>query len=65
MNVEEETARPRFTALDALRAELDAKSVPVGQGGLVGYLVLVMDDPDGNRPFFNYPNETASGKIEA
>jgi len=22
----------------------------------------VVDDPDGNQLFFNYPNETASGK---
>jgi hypothetical protein len=23
----------------------------------------VVDDPDGNQLFFNYPNETASAKI--
>jgi len=27
--------------------------------------VLQVDDPDGNQLFFNYPSETASGKIEA
>jgi hypothetical protein len=26
----------------------------------VGYLLLVVDDLDGNQPFFNYPAETAS-----
>jgi hypothetical protein len=28
-----------------------------------GYRLLVVDDPDGNQLFFNYPKETASGKI--
>jgi len=28
-----------------------------------GYRLLVIDDPDGNQLFFNYPNEPASGKI--
>jgi hypothetical protein len=28
-----------------------------------GYRFLVVDDPDGNQLFFNYPNEIASGKI--
>ncbi|PYU16995.1 MAG: hypothetical protein DMG37_01005 [Acidobacteria bacterium] len=27
-----------------------------------GYRLLVVDDPDGNQLFFNYPNETASRK---
>jgi catechol 2,3-dioxygenase-like lactoylglutathione lyase family enzyme len=49
-------------ALDALRAELEAKGVPVKEGSW-GYRLLVVDDPDGNQLFFNYPNETASGKI--
>jgi hypothetical protein len=48
--------------LDALRAELEAKGVPVKEGSW-GYRLLVVDDPDGNQLFFNYPNETASGKI--
>jgi catechol 2,3-dioxygenase-like lactoylglutathione lyase family enzyme len=47
-------------ALDALRAELEAKGVPVKDGSW-GYRLLVVDDPDGNQLFFNYPNETASG----
>ena len=49
-------------ALDALRAELEAKGVPVKEGSW-GYRLLVVDDPDGNQLFFNYPSETASGKI--
>jgi hypothetical protein len=42
-------------ALDALRAELEAKGVPVKEGSW-GYRLLVVDDPDGNQLFFNYPN---------
>ena len=30
---------------------------------VVGLRLLVVDDPDGNQLFFNYPNETASGRI--
>jgi hypothetical protein len=47
-------------ALDALRAELEAKGVPVKEGSW-GYRLLVVDDLDGNQLFFNYPSETASG----
>jgi hypothetical protein len=53
----------QVAALDALRAELEAKGVPVKEGSW-GYRLLVVDDPDGNQLFFNYPNETASGKID-
>ena len=59
LNVEPET---QVAALDALRAELEAKGVPVKEGSW-GYRLLVVDDPDGNQLFFNYPRETASGKI--
>jgi len=52
----------QVAALDALRAELEAKGVPVKDGSW-GYRLLVVDDPDGNQLFFNYPSETASGKI--
>jgi catechol 2,3-dioxygenase-like lactoylglutathione lyase family enzyme len=52
----------QIAALDALRAELEARGVPVKEG-LWGYRLLVVDDPDGNQLFFNYPSETASGKI--
>lgn len=44
--------------VDALRAELEAKGVPVKDGSW-GYRLLVVDDPDGNQLFFNYPAETA------
>jgi uncharacterized glyoxalase superfamily protein PhnB len=59
LNVERES---QTAALDALRAELEAKGVSVKEGSW-GYRLLVVDDPDGNQLFFNYPNETASGKM--
>jgi hypothetical protein len=52
----------QVAALDALRAELEAKGVPVKEGSW-GYRLLVVDDLDGNQLFFNYPKETASSKI--
>jgi len=52
----------QVAALDALRAELEAKGVPVKEGSW-GYRLLVVDDPDGNQLFFNYPSGTASGGI--
>ncbi len=62
LNVEPETREAAAAALDALRAELEAKGVPVKEGSW-GYRLLVVDDPDGNQLFFNYPTEPASGKI--
>ena len=56
MNVEPETLEAQIAALDALRAELEAKGVPVKEGSW-GYRLLVVDDPDGNQLFFNYPNQ--------
>jgi uncharacterized glyoxalase superfamily protein PhnB len=56
LNVEPEA---QIAALDRLRAELEAKDVPVKEGSW-GYRLLVVDDPDGNQLFFNYPAETAS-----
>jgi catechol 2,3-dioxygenase-like lactoylglutathione lyase family enzyme len=53
-----EPATRRIAALDALRAELEARGVTVKDGSW-GYRLLVVDDPDGNQLFFNYPNETA------
>ncbi len=53
LNVEPEA---QVAALDALRTELEAKGVPVKEGRW-GYRLLVVDDPDGNQLFFNYPNE--------
>jgi catechol 2,3-dioxygenase-like lactoylglutathione lyase family enzyme len=49
-----------IAALDALRAEFEAKGVRVKEGSW-GYRVLVVDDPDGNHLFFNYPSESAGG----
>jgi uncharacterized glyoxalase superfamily protein PhnB len=62
LNVEPETQEAAVAALDALRTELEAKGAPV-KDGWWGYRLLVVDDPDGNQLFFNYPNETASDKI--
>jgi catechol 2,3-dioxygenase-like lactoylglutathione lyase family enzyme len=47
-----------IAALDALRAELEARGVAVKDGSW-GYRLLVIDDLDGNQLFFNYPHETA------
>jgi uncharacterized glyoxalase superfamily protein PhnB len=58
LNVEPPTHEAATTALDDLRAELEAKGVAVKEGSW-GYRLLVVDDPDGNQLFFNYPNETA------
>lgn len=49
----------QVTTLDAFRAELEAKSLPVKEGSW-GYRVLVLEDPDGNQLFFNYPKNTTS-----
>ncbi len=62
LNDEPDTREAAVAALDALRAELEAKGAPVKDGSW-GYRLLVIDDPDGNQLFFNYPNETVSGKI--
>jgi catechol 2,3-dioxygenase-like lactoylglutathione lyase family enzyme len=59
LNFDPET---QVAALDALRAEFEAKGVSVKEGSW-GYRLLVVDDPDGNQLFFNYPSETASSKI--
>lgn len=45
-------------ALDALRAELEARGVRVADGSW-GYRILVVDDPDGNQLYFNYPSDPA------
>jgi uncharacterized glyoxalase superfamily protein PhnB len=44
----------QIAALDTLRVEMEAKGVPVKEGSW-GYRLLVIDDPDGNQLFFNYP----------
>lgn len=61
LNVEPPTRETAIAALDALRAELAAKGAPVKEGNW-GYRLLVIDDPDGNQLFFNYPSETPSEK---
>src|SRR3954465_8386985 len=55
LNVEQETREGATAALDALRAELEAKGAPVQEGSW-GYRLLVVDDLDGNQLFFNYPS---------
>jgi catechol 2,3-dioxygenase-like lactoylglutathione lyase family enzyme len=62
LNVEPQSREAAVAALDALRAELESKGVLVKEGSW-GYRLLVVDDPDGNQLFFNYPSETLSGKI--
>jgi catechol 2,3-dioxygenase-like lactoylglutathione lyase family enzyme len=57
LNVEPETPQAATAALDALRAELEAKGVPVKDGSW-GYRLLVVDDPDGNQILFNYPADS-------
>ena len=61
LNVESATHEAAVAALDALRAELEAKGASVKDGSW-GYRLLVVDDLDGNQLFFNYPAETASEK---
>jgi catechol 2,3-dioxygenase-like lactoylglutathione lyase family enzyme len=56
LNVEPATRETGAAAVDALRAELEARGVPVKEGSW-GYRVLVVDDPDGNQLLFNYPAE--------
>jgi catechol 2,3-dioxygenase-like lactoylglutathione lyase family enzyme len=55
LNVEPPTHEAATAAVDELRAELIAKGVPIKEGSW-GYRLLVVDDPDGNQLFFNYPN---------
>ncbi len=54
LSVELATREAGVAAVDALRAELESKDAPVREGSW-GYRVLVVDDPDGNQLFFNYP----------
>jgi hypothetical protein len=64
LNVEPPTREAATAALDALRAELETRGVPVKEGSW-GYRLLIVDDPDGNQLLFNYPSETESGKPES
>ena len=58
LNVEPPTREAATAALDALRAEFQAKGVAVKDGSW-GYRLLVVDDPDGNQLLFNYPKDPA------
>lgn len=60
LNVKSQTPDAAIAELDALRGELEAKGVSVKEGSW-GYRLLVVDDPDGNQLFFNYPNENVPG----
>jgi catechol 2,3-dioxygenase-like lactoylglutathione lyase family enzyme len=51
LNVASPTPEAVATALDALRAELEARGVAV-KDGWWGYRLLVVADPDGNQLFF-------------
>jgi catechol 2,3-dioxygenase-like lactoylglutathione lyase family enzyme len=62
LNVEPATPEAAAAALDTLRAELEAKGVPVKESSW-GYQLLVVDDLDGNQLLFNYPSEAASAEI--
>ena len=59
LNVEPHSHQAAIAAVDVLRAELEAKGVRVKEGSW-GYRLLVVDDPDGNQLFFNYPAEAVS-----
>jgi len=53
--------KDQIAALDALRAEYEARGASVRDGSW-GYRLLVVEDPDGNQLFFNYPSDAAPGK---
>jgi catechol 2,3-dioxygenase-like lactoylglutathione lyase family enzyme len=55
LNAQPPSPEAAIAALDELRAELEARGVAVKDGSW-GYRLLVVDDPDGNQLFFNYPN---------
>ena len=54
--LEPHTHDAEVAAVDAFRAELEARGVSVKEGHW-GYRVLVIEDLDGNQLFFPYPNE--------
>ena len=61
LNVEPQTPEATIAALDDLRAELEARGVAVKEVSW-GYRLLVVDDPEGNQLFFNYPSQTTPAK---
>ena len=56
INAEPETPEAVSAALDALKAEFEAKGASVREGRW-GYRLLVVEDLDGNELLFPYPNE--------
>lgn len=56
LDVQPATHEAEVAAVDALRAELEARGVPVADGRW-GYRLLVVEDLDRNQLFFPYPNE--------
>jgi catechol 2,3-dioxygenase-like lactoylglutathione lyase family enzyme len=56
LNVEPPSYEAAVAAVDALRAEFEARGAPV-KDGRWGYRLLVVEDPDCNQLFFNYPSE--------
>ena len=62
LNVDPPTPDAGAAAVDALRAELEARGVRVNDGSW-GYRLLVVDDLDGNQLLFNYPSEAASAAV--
>ena len=56
LNVEPPTYEAAVAAVDALRAEFEGRGAPV-KDGQWGYRLLVVEDPDCNQLFFNYPSE--------
>jgi catechol 2,3-dioxygenase-like lactoylglutathione lyase family enzyme len=61
LNTEPATPDAASAALDALRAELEAKGVALKEGSW-GYRLLMVDDLDGNQLLFNYPSDAATAK---
>jgi catechol 2,3-dioxygenase-like lactoylglutathione lyase family enzyme len=64
LNAEPETYAGAVAALDALRAELEGRGAAV-KDGWWGYRLLVVEDPDGNQLFFNYPKERSNRETES
>jgi catechol 2,3-dioxygenase-like lactoylglutathione lyase family enzyme len=62
LNAEPPTYDAGVAAVDALRVELEGRGVTVADGRW-GYRLLVVEDPDGNQLFVNYP-DAPSASIE-
>jgi catechol 2,3-dioxygenase-like lactoylglutathione lyase family enzyme len=61
LNPAQEGKEALTAAVDELRAELERRGAPV-KDGRWGYRLIVVDDPDGNQLFFNYPADDRSGE---